>query len=213
MLQLKTVHKGVFTLLDALNSQEKLQNFALAGGTALALLLGHRISVDLDLFTTDRFDSDALFEHLRDSYEVRSCSRSANSLSLFVKLQEEEIKVDLLRHNYPQLRPVKSIDNIRIFSLEDIAAMKLNAIANRGAKKDFYDVHALLQCFQLKELLGFFQQKYEQMNSFTVVKSLVYFDDADQEPDPVSLSDVSWVDIKRKIENEIRQYPDLIEHI
>ncbi len=212
MLQLKAIYKEVFTLLDSLNSHEKLQNFALAGGTALALLLGHRISVDLDLFTTDRFDSDALFEHLRDSYDVRSCSRSANSLSLFVKSQEEEIKVDLIRHNYPQLRPVKPIDNIRIFSLEDIAAMKLNAIANRGAKKDFYDVQALLQCFRLQELLGFYKQKYEQMNSFTVVKSLVYFDDANQEPDPVSLSDVNWIDIKRKIENEIRQYPGLMEH-
>ena len=114
-------------------------------------MIGHRISIDLDLFTTHPFDSNAKFEHLRDSYDVGSCSRSPNSLSMFVKSQQEEIKVDLIRHNYPLLHPVKSIDNIRIFSLEDIAAMKLNAIADRGAKKDFYDVHALLQCFQLQE--------------------------------------------------------------
>jgi predicted nucleotidyltransferase component of viral defense system len=204
MLHLKTVNKGTFTLLKSLASQDKLQEFSLAGGTALALQFGHRVSMDLDFFTKSPFDSNELFEYLRDSYDVSYCSQSANSLSLFIKLQGEDIKVDFIRHNYPLLRPIRVIDKVRIFSLEDIAAMKLNAIANRGAKKDFYDIHALLNCFSLQDLLEFFEQKYEQMNSFTVVKSLVYFADADLEPEPVSLVDVTWDDIKENFKNQMQ---------
>ncbi|MBU0485445.1 MAG: nucleotidyl transferase AbiEii/AbiGii toxin family protein [Proteobacteria bacterium] len=204
MLQLKAVHKGTFDLLTSLVSQGDLSEFSLAGGTALALRLGHRLSVDLDFFTRRPFDSGELFELLRELYEVSSCSHSANTLSLFMKSQEEKVKVDFLRHNYSLLRPVSTIDQVQIFSLEDIAAMKLNAIANRGAKKDFYDIHALLDLYSLQDLLGFFEQKYNQLNSFTVVKSLVYFADADLEPEPLSMLDISWDQIKKDLKDLVR---------
>lgn len=157
----------------------------------------------LIFFTNNLFDSNDLFEHLRSCYEVSSCSQSTNSLSLFIKLQDEEIKVDFIRHNYPLLSPLSLVEGIRFFSLEDIAAMKLNAIANRGARKDLYDIHALLKVFSLGDLLGFFEQKYEQLNSFTVVKSLVYFADAELEPEPVSLEPLAWDDIKVDLANKI----------
>jgi predicted nucleotidyltransferase component of viral defense system len=96
------------------------------------------------------------------------------------------------------------VGDIRLFSLEDIAAMKLNAVANRGAKKDFYDIHALLTIFSLSELIGFFEKKYQKMNSFTVVKSLAYFDDADLEPDPMSLMESPWDQIKVDIHQALR---------
>lgn len=204
MLQLNTVHQGTFSLLKSLASLDKLREFYLAGGTALALQIGHRVSVDLDFFTLSMFDSNELFEFLKDSYEVSGATRSVNSLSLFVTLHDERIKVDMIRHNYPFLQPVKHVENIRLSSLQDIAAMKLNAVANRGAKKDFYDIYALLTRFSLKELLTFFQQKYEQLNSLTVLKSLVYFADADLEPDPVSLLDVSWADVKKEITTRVQ---------
>lgn len=135
MLQLKTVHKETFFLLKDLVSQQVVESFSLAGGTTSALQLGHRISVDLDFFTTTPFDSIKLFEEIRNLYEVSGGSCSVNSLSLFIKQQNKNIKVDLLRHNYPLLRPIRVIENISIYPLEVIAAMKLNAIANRGAKK------------------------------------------------------------------------------
>jgi len=199
MLRLNTVHQETFSLLKILVSLDRLRGFYLAGGTALALQLGHRISVDLDFFTSSVFDSNELFEFLKESYEVSSATSSVNSLSLYVKLHEERIKVDFIRHNYPFLQPVKHVENIRLSSLQDIAAMKLNAVANRGAKKDFYDVFALLTRFSLEELLAFFQQKYVQLNSLIVLKSLVYFADADLEPDPVSLLDINWTDVKKEI--------------
>lgn len=204
MLQLNTVHQGTFSLLKSLASLDKLREFYLAGGTAFALQIGHRVSVDLVFFTLSMFDSNELFEFLKDSYEVSGATRSVNSLSLFVTLHDERIKVDMIRHNYPFLQPVKHVENIRLSSLQDIAAMKLNAVANRGAKKDFYDIYALLTRFSLKELLTFFQQKYEQLNSLTVLKSLVYFADADLEPDPVSLLDVSWADVKKEITTRVQ---------
>lgn len=204
MLQLKTVNKETFAVLKDLLALDIFQDFTLAGGTGLALQIGHRISVALDFFTLHAFDSVELFEHIRESFTVSDASPAVNALSLFVAMNDERIKIDLLRHNYPLLRPVRIVEDVPLYSLEDIAAMKLNAIANRGAKKDFYDIHVLLKYFALQDMLRFFQQKYEQMNSMSVLKSLVYFEDADQEPDPLSLENTSWADIKNELVKQIQ---------
>ena len=204
MLQLKTIHKDTFSLLTALSARKDLNSFALAGDTALALHLGHRISIDLDFIPDQLFDSFALFETIGESFDRENSSTATNSLSLFIQWQGASVKVDFIRHNYPRLRPWLTASGIRLFSLEDIAAMKLNAIANRGAKKDFYDIHALLSCFSLPEMLSFFEEKYQKMNSFTVTKSLAYFDDADLEPDPLSLVAITWDQIKADMKQILR---------
>jgi hypothetical protein len=196
MLQLKTIHKDTFDLLEMLSEREELRYFSLADGTALALLLGHRVSVDLDFFTNCEFESSELLENLSGHFDIQDCSSSINSLSLSINHQRSSVKIDCIRHNYQILDPIIVAGKIRIFSLKDIAAMKLNAIANRGAKKDFYDIFALLTKFTLPELIGFFEQKYQKMNSFTVTKSLIYFDDADMDPDPISMMGMTWEDIK-----------------
>lgn len=196
MLQLNAIHKETFALLKAISSHRELQHFSLAGGTALALQLGHRMSIDLDFFTQQSFDTNELFEFLRGTFTVSNCTQTTNSLSLYMQSQREDIKVDIIRHNYPLLYPVQKVQHIQILSLQDIAAMKLNAIANRGCKKDFYDVYALLNHFSIQQLLIFFEKKYPQNNSYAVVKSLVYFADADIEPEPISLSDTTWDEIK-----------------
>ncbi|MCI5141071.1 MAG: hypothetical protein D3909_04950 [Candidatus Electrothrix sp. ATG1] len=200
MLYFNTVEPETLKLLRDLQAHEECRHFSLAGGTALSLHLGHRISIDLDLFTQDQFDSNALFESLRDSVlfrdNVASCSQTVNSLSMFIKTEGVEVKVDFIRHHYSLLVPVQRVDDIRIFSVQDIAAMKLNAIANRGSKKDFFDVHSLLERFSLTELLAFFEEKYAQINSFTVLKSLTYFDDAEGDPEPLSLVNTSWHEVK-----------------
>lgn len=205
MLQLKTVHQETFELLKELSARKDPHSFALAGGTALALQMGHRISIDLDFLTDKEFDSWDLFERLAASFEVGDSSLAINSLSLFVKRGDSSVKTDFIRHNYTKLKPLVIVEGIRLFSLEDIAAMKLNAVANRGAKKDFYDIHALLTRFSMIELLGFFEEKYQKMNSFTVTKSLVYFADADQEPDPMSLVGLAWEEIKADLQQKLRE--------
>ena len=210
MLHFNTVESETLKLLRDLQAHGECQHFSLAGGTALSLHLGHRISIDLDLFTQDQFDSSALFESFRDSElfrnAVASCSQTVNSLSMFIKTEGEEVKVDFIRHHYPLLRSVQCIDDVRIFSVQDIAAMKLNAIANRGSKKDFFDVHSLLELFSLTELLAFFEEKYAQINSFTVLKSLTYFDDAEADPEPLSLVDTSWHEVKNTLNSLVKNY-------
>lgn len=200
MLQLTSIQPATLALLKELAARKDLACFALAGGTALALQLGHRISIDLDFFTDEKFDGQALSEVLGKDFELQNCSTGLHSLTCHIKYQRNDaIKTDFIRHHYPRLQPLITIEGIRLYSPEDIAAMKLNAIANRGAKKDFYDIHALLRIFSLKELLGFFEMKYSRKNPFTVIKSLCYFDDADMEPPPVSLTTTGWEEIKADI--------------
>lgn len=207
MLHLKTIHKDTYDLLKCLSERSELRSFALAGGTALALLLGHRISVDLDFFTNGQFSGAELLENLGKDFDTENCSTSVNSLSLSINHQRSSVKVDFIRHNYRLLSPIIVAEGIRLFSPKDIAAMKLNAIANRGAKKDFYDVFALLAKFSLRELIAFFAEKYQRQNSFTVIKSLAYFEDADLDPTPISLMDFTWEEIKAAIRDEL---PDAV---
>jgi len=205
MLQLKAIHTETFALLKEMAALPVLANFALAGGTALALQLGHRISIDLDFFTEDKFDGQTLSESLGDNFVLQDISTGENSLSCWVNYKQRcEVKLDLVRHKYRLLKPHIIVGDIQIYSVEDIAAMKLNAVANRGAKKDFYDIHALMGVYSLPELLDFFEKKYRNINSFTVVKSLTYFDDADIEPDPVSLNGMSWNQIKGDIVSNVK---------
>ena len=205
MLQLKTINKDTLDLLKELSLKSEISEFYLAGGTALALQIGHRVSVDLDFFTSDEFDSTALLENVENRFVTDNSSVAANSLSLFIKSYESYIKVDFIRHGYPILSPAITTGDIRLCSLEDIAAMKMNAVANRGAKKDFFDIYALLAQFSLKEMITFFEEKYRKRNSFTVTKSLAYFDDADMDPDPISLIAASWEEIKACIKLKLRE--------
>ena len=172
MLQLYTIHKETFSLLNTIVSHREMGSFSLAGGTALALHLGHRISVDLDFFTMNPFNTDELFDFLRDTFTVTNCSQAENSLSLYVESKTKNIKIDMIRHNYSLLFPIQEVNNIRLFSLEDIAAMKMNAVANRGCKKDFYDIHALLTRFSIIELLDFFEKKYQKKIVILLSKAL-----------------------------------------
>lgn len=171
----------------------------------MALLLGHRISIDLDFLTESEFESFALFEQLDHCFDIEKSSTSVHSLTLFAQWHGSSVKTDFIRHNYPRLRPYVIAEGIKLFSIEDIAAMKLNAVANRGAKKDLYDIHALLSLFTLPELLRFFTLKYKQLNSFTVIQSPTYFEDADLDPDPLSLSPLSWAETKTDLGEKVRE--------
>ena len=205
MLQLKTIHQDTYLLLQELSKLGYLNDFALAGGTSLALQLGHRISVDLDFFTLAAFDSIVLLDQLKTDYDISNVTTANNTLSLYIRYSSQNIKVEFLRHNYKRLNNYVKNDSILLYSKEDIAAMKLNAIANRGSKKDFYDIYELLKIFSITELLDFFKEKYHDMNAFTVIKSLHYFEDADLEPDPMSLRNESWDIIKKIIRNKVNR--------
>lgn len=189
-------------LLDVLTDlQESLSSsgFALAGGTSLALRLGHRISVDLDFFTPIAFEPSTLASQLGIGPE--SITGQAEGT---LQIRINRVKVELLKHAYPRLAADEVIQGIRMWSLEDLVAMKLNAVANRGSKKDFYDLAALLARFPLQNMIGLYQAKYRPASIMMVIRSLAWFDDADAEPDPISLRDESWQAVMDQISSAIR---------
>jgi predicted nucleotidyltransferase component of viral defense system len=179
-------------LLQELMQDPQFDDFYLVGGTSLALRFGHRESVDIDLFTHHSFDAPALAERLRAHYGMRETQIAENSVSGVIR----SIKVDLIAHRYPLLNPVEHHDGLRLASVCDVAAMKLNAIANRGSKKDFWDCAELLKQFSMKELLGFCGEKYEGDSLWNVEKSLCYFDDAENDPAPRDLRGQTWEQVK-----------------
>lgn len=182
-------------LLRRLMATESMQEFYLVGGTALALRYGHRTSVDLDLFTSNPFDSQALAECLVRQFALQELTIHENTVSGVIGT----IKVDCLAHRYPLLFAVEEVDGIRLLASPDIGAMKLNAISNRGSKKDFWDYHELLKHFKREDLLSFYEKKYPHGSTWSLEKSLVYFDDAELEPDPLSLKGESWADVRSAI--------------
>jgi predicted nucleotidyltransferase component of viral defense system len=199
MLRLDAVPQPVAFLLDRLVSKDALRHFALGGGTSLALRFGHRLSVDLDYFTPHEFAPYTLAESL-DLDDTTILSVSHNTLGLV----SHGVKIDLIRHAYPEVAAIENIDGHQLISIPDLAAMKLNAIANRGSKKDFYDLAELLHHHSLGEMLRFFTTKYPTTDPFTVIRSLAWFEDAECEPDPIPLAGQTWEKIKNRMTKAVR---------
>ena len=126
-------------------------------------------------------------------------SQTKNSLTIDIR----SVMTDFIRHDYPLIKPIQEVDGIRIASVEDIAAMKLNSTMNRGSKKDFFDIFELLDHFSLQEIISFHLTKYDFNSQLTLLKSLVYFEDAEKEPNPVSTKSVNWDSVKKKISNAV----------
>jgi hypothetical protein len=161
----------------------------------LALHLGHRISVDIDLFSDKAFDVERMADSISEEYAIQSLEIAKNT----VRGEVGGLKLDVMSHRYPMIGTLVVADGIRLASLQDIAAMKLNAIANRGCKKDFWDYAELLNHFSRGEMLGFFSEKYTDKNVWYVEKSMSYFEDAEEEPDPRDLKGCTWADVKRVV--------------
>jgi len=175
---------------------EILNNFYLVGGTALTLWIGHRKSVDLDFFIHQDFDSQSVAFALEKEFDAKSIETGKNLVRCFVS----GVKIEFISHQYSLLKEPVIIDNLRLASIEDLAAFKLNAVVNRGSKKDFWDIAYLLNQFKLNEMLGFYSQKYKNHNIWQVEKSLLYFKDADNElVEIIDLEELDWETVKSKI--------------
>lgn len=195
MLYLSTVEPTTLELLKRLQQLPILCNTRLVGGTALALQLGHRKSIDLDFFGRINADSQELQEALRTIGTLTILSDSKN-IHIYVL---NDVKIDIVNYTYSWLDDVVYNDGIRLASPKDIAAMKITAIEGRGTKKDFVDIFFLLKQYSLKNILNFYSRKYPDSSSFMAMKSLAYFEDAEDEPMPYMFVDVSWSEIKRFI--------------
>ena len=195
MLYLSTVESTTLELLKRLQQLPVLSNTRLVGGTALALQLGHRKSIDLDFFGQINVNSQELREALQTLGMLTVLSDSKN-IHIYVL---NGVKIDIVNYTYPWIDDVVCKDGIRLASPKDIAAMKITAIEGRGTKKDFVDIYFLLKTYSLNNILDFYAQKYSDSSSFMAMKSLAYFEDAEEEPMPYMFVDVSWDEIKRSI--------------
>jgi hypothetical protein len=177
--------------------------FALAGGTALSLLIGHRKSIDLDLFTIEEFNPTHLEKHLQEKYAFRGDLLKGSTL----KGEANGVKLDFIRHDYPDVEPRIQEEGIRLYSLKDIAAMKLSAIADNGTRlKDFIDVAYLSGYLSLKEMLTAFETKYPQTNPYRALKSLNYYDDI-RFSERIDLlgKDFRWEDISARLSDMTKE--------
>lgn len=202
MLQLSTIDATTLELLKKLMGLDDFANMRLVGGTALALQIGHRKSIDLDFFGDIDFDNVNTAEIFADFNNTFALKRSKN-INIF---SIDDVKVDFVNYSYPWLQKPLLLDGIRLAGIEDVAAMKLAAITGRGSRKDFIDLYFLLQKYNLKEMLGFYKKKYFDGSEYLALKSLTYFADAENDMDVEMIKDVPWVKVKKLILDEVRMY-------
>ncbi len=178
-------------------------DFYLAGGTALALQLGHRLSIDLDWMSPTFTQPSLLLSQLK-KFKPTVIQENKGTLDVLIN----QTKVSFLNYNYPLVQDLVSYEKIKLADILDIAAMKLTAISSRGSRKDYVDLYFILQKVSLPEILQVFTQKYQGVNYslMHLAKSLVYFQPAENEPevDYIESEKIDWMQIKNKMEQEVQ---------
>lgn len=192
-------------ILKETGSFLRKNGYYLAGGTALAIYFGHRLSVDLDWFTSnDMGDALAWAQKLRtEGFGFKTEQTSKGTLHGSIS----NVRVTFLEFHYPLLKPVIHWKEMgcSLASLEDLACMKLSAISQRGARKDFCDIYALgIKQFEMNEMLELYRRKFKIQDVGHVLYGLAYFDDAESERMPRMLWDVKWREIKETIKGWIK---------
>lgn len=191
-----TVTEDMRVVLHGFSQTEIGSHFYLAGGTALSLQLGHRLSVDLDFFTPSQ-DIPTIRPHLERALAPFHAVLADSSWGNLVYLAEN-IRLGFYGYGYPLVTPLIETESMRLASLEDIALMKLDTVLSRAMRKDFYDLYFICQKIPLRQLLDLTPQKYPSVRDFETqtVKRLVYFENAEQDVDPILLQPVAWQAVK-----------------
>lgn len=201
----ETVPQKTLHVLDNIKPIPDLQSFYLSGGTALSLQLGHRESEDLDFFTKTGFQPNVLQQKLATISPLEEITLDEGTLNLFI----DGVKLQFLYYPYDVLESLTSWNGIFISSLIDIACTKLITISMRGSKKDFIDLYVILQKIPLPDLLKKLDEKYKGIgyNITHILKSLVYFDDADSQPLPKMHIPLDWEEVKKTLISEVKKIP------
>ncbi len=188
-------------VLGKIAKSDIAKNFYLAGGTALAIQLGHRQSIDLDWFSKSPFSNSDLKKELASLGNFRLDNEAVGTINGLL----DGVRVSFFYYDYGLLFPFILFEGVNLADERDIAAMKIDAISSRGSKKDFVDVYFLLEKYQLPELVSFFEKKYSgiKYNKLHILKSLIYFNDAEDEPMPRMFKRIEWRKIKEKIKETV----------
>lgn len=203
-LHYQTVTPLLKRTLEILMDEELFAPFRLVGGTNLSLRYGHRLSVDIDLFTDAEYrslDFRSFEKFLRARFPYYDCTDTTSIVGFgrgyyIGKSSEDYIKLDLM-YTDPFLEEAEIIDGIRMAGVKDIIAMKMNVITRGGRKKDFWDLHMLLQGYSLEEMFAIHARRHEwEHNPDELLEKFTDFSLADTFPDPVCLLNKEWDEIK-----------------
>jgi len=203
-LRLDVLPESQLKLFESLAEQDFIADFYLAGGTCLALHIGHRQSIDFDFFIPADFDTSAIITKLTQIGNYERDNEERNTINGRLN----DVRISFFGYKYSVIDEFKMFNTISLAGLKDIAAMKLEAIAGRGSKKDFVDMYFLLQRFTLDQIFEFHSNKYGigLSNQYHLLKSLAYFDDAEEETMPVMIEPLSWKTVKTTIIEQVKQY-------
>ncbi|MBI5123102.1 nucleotidyl transferase AbiEii/AbiGii toxin family protein [Candidatus Roizmanbacteria bacterium] len=201
---IETVPQETQAVLDKIKTIPDIQNFYLSGGTALSLLLGHRESEDLDFFIKTPFQPQELQQKLLNTSNLENVTLDEGTLNFFI----DKVKLQFSYYPYNLLEDLIPWNGIHLSSVADIACTKLITISMWGSKKDFIDLYVILQQMTLKELFIKLEKKYTDVNYNYphILKSLVYFEDADDQPMPRMHKDFSWDIIKEEIVKQVKAF-------
>lgn len=201
----KVLSRGAWGTVRQLADVGAFDGWALAGGTALALQFGHRYSEDLDFFRDRSFDVDAKLRQLARVGKVSIQSRSADTLHASV----DGLRVSFLHVEAPLLHPCTSYRQLLLADPADIAVMKIIAIGGRGSRKDFVDLYFLLEAgLGVEQIFEQLKKRFERIdyNEYHLLRSLVFFEDAEQEPMPHMIRQVCWNRVKERIVEEVQAF-------
>ena len=196
---------------DRINVLGKLSNFKdifyLAGGTGLALMLGHRDSIDFDFFTKESFDENMLVEKISNVFKGNDVKVIQLERGTVTALINNSIKISFFNYKYELVNKLVETDFFNIASILDIACMKLSAICSRSTNKDYVDLYFILKENSLKDLLLKSKIKFENIDRNVMLKSLVFFEDIVEEPLKMILEkDLKLIDVQNFLNKKVRDY-------
>lgn len=200
-MSIQGVSRKTENCLALLGKQVWLSNFYLAGGTGCALQLGHRLSYDLDFFIPTDFETSKVRGNLERIGNFLLEQDSPDTLLG----KFNNLKISFFTYKYKLLFPIKDYLGVKVADLIDIGCMKLDAIGSRGIRRDFIDVYFICRegIITVDELIKFYIKKYNIKNTIHLIKSLIYFKDAEDTPIPKMLKPCNWNEVKRFFEGEV----------
>lgn len=196
-----TLFIGAQNTLALLGKQDFLKQTYLAGGSSLALQLGHRRSIDFDFFTNKPFE----LSDIKTNLQKIGVYHGENETPKTIVGKFNQVKFSLFFYPYELIDMTTNYQGINLASIKDIAAMKLVAITDRGTKKDYIDLYFLAnKCFSLEKMFNFYDKKYHnfEINKITLLKALQYFEDADESEIPEMIEKIDWQEIKKFFQKE-----------
>lgn len=191
----KTLLPDTLRAIQLISGVSEIKKAYLAGGTSLALQLGHRVSVDLDFFTQHEFNEAQLITKLASLPDF--VQKGSEKWTVWGNIGQT--KFSMFYYKYPLLVKTMPFEGIQLAALPDIAAMKIHAVEDRGTRRDFIDVYFLSKKYTLEEMLEFYQKKYAVLEDhlYSILRSLDYFEDAEQESQmPKMVVEVNWEEVK-----------------